>query len=96
MAFFRGSEKLAEKKRCSVLLFLVTTLFLLSVMVLYEDVSIASSSTTEAQDFRELKLIALTPPPKASAFALKDLRGKEVRLSMFQGKPLMLYFWATW
>jgi cytochrome oxidase Cu insertion factor (SCO1/SenC/PrrC family) len=95
MAFFR-MERLAEKKQSSVVLFLVTTLFLLSVMVLYEDVSIASSSTTEAQDFKELKLIVLTPPPRAPAFALKDLRGKEVRLSMFQEKPLMLYFWATW
>jgi cytochrome oxidase Cu insertion factor (SCO1/SenC/PrrC family) len=95
MAFFR-MERLAEKKQSSVVLFLVTTLFLLSVMVLYEDVSIASSSTTEAQDFKELKLIVLTPPPRVPAFQLKDLRGKEVRLSMFQEKPLMLYFWATW
>jgi len=32
----------------------------------------------------------------APAFALKDLDGRDVRLSDFQGKPILLYFMATW
>jgi cytochrome oxidase Cu insertion factor (SCO1/SenC/PrrC family) len=88
--------KLTGKKQRGILLIIATMLFLLAVMAFYERVSIPSSSTTEAQDLNKLKLTVFTPPPRASDFALKDLRGKEVRLSMFQGKPLMLYFWATW
>lgn len=33
---------------------------------------------------------------KAPDFELKDLEGKTVRLSDFQGKKIMLNFWATW
>lgn len=33
---------------------------------------------------------------KATDFTLKDLSGKEVSLSDFRGKVVMLDFWATW
>jgi len=29
-------------------------------------------------------------------FALKDMAGKDVRLSDFKGRPLLVNFWATW
>lgn len=32
----------------------------------------------------------------APLFTLKDLDGKEVSLSSFKGKPVLLNFWATW
>jgi thiol-disulfide isomerase/thioredoxin len=32
----------------------------------------------------------------APAFALKDLRGRTVRLSDYKGKVLLINFWATW
>ena len=32
----------------------------------------------------------------ARAFALKDLRGRTVRLSDYKGKVLLINFWATW
>ncbi|MFI5255045.1 MAG: TlpA family protein disulfide reductase [Candidatus Limnocylindrales bacterium] len=32
----------------------------------------------------------------APDFALQDLDGHEVRLSDFQGRPLLVYFWASW
>ncbi len=32
----------------------------------------------------------------ASDFALKDMKGKSVRLSDFRGKVVLLNFWATW
>jgi peroxiredoxin len=34
--------------------------------------------------------------PVASNFTLKDLDGKEVSLSQFRGKYLLINFWATW
>jgi thiol-disulfide isomerase/thioredoxin len=33
---------------------------------------------------------------KAPALALKDLRGRTVRLSAYKGKVVLLNFWATW
>jgi cytochrome oxidase Cu insertion factor (SCO1/SenC/PrrC family) len=32
----------------------------------------------------------------APAFTLASLSGKQVSLSDFRGRPVLLYFWATW
>ena len=32
----------------------------------------------------------------AADFTLKDMSGKDVSLSSFKGKPVLLNFWATW
>ncbi len=37
-----------------------------------------------------------TTPQPAPSFALKDLRGKTVKLENFKGKIVLLNFWATW
>jgi len=40
---------------------------------------------------------AATPPPKvAPDFVLLDLNGKEVKLSDFDGKAMVVMFWTTW
>lgn len=36
------------------------------------------------------------PPQNAPDFTLKDLAGNDVSLSNFQGKAIILNFWATW
>lgn len=33
---------------------------------------------------------------EAPAFSLKSLDGKQVSLSDFRGKPVLIVFWATW
>jgi cytochrome c biogenesis protein CcmG, thiol:disulfide interchange protein DsbE len=33
---------------------------------------------------------------EAPAFSLKGLDGKQVSLSDFKGKPVLIVFWATW
>jgi len=38
---------------------------------------------------------AITGPPNLG-FILKDLNGKEVSLSAYKGKVLLINFWATW
>lgn len=35
-------------------------------------------------------------PPANLDFTLKDMHGKDVRLSDFRGRPLIINFWATW
>lgn len=32
----------------------------------------------------------------APAFSLKNLEGKQVTLNEFSGRPLLIFFWATW
>jgi thiol-disulfide isomerase/thioredoxin len=46
--------------------------------------------------FAVLPSAALCQTPKAPTLALKDLRGRIVRLSDYRGKVVLLNFWATW
>ena len=43
-----------------------------------------------------LPIIAAGQNNKAPALALKDVRGRTVRLSDYKGKVVLLNFWATW
>ncbi len=45
---------------------------------------------------QKLGLEAAPKPLKPIEFQLKDLTGKEVRLSGLKGKVVLLNFWATW
>ncbi len=49
-----------------------------------------------AEELKKLKLVAFSSPVKAPDFVLRNLQGEEVRLDIYRGKPLLLYFWATW
>ena len=44
---------------------------------------------------RDLQIVPLEPtlPP---AFSGRDLAGAPVTLAQFRGRPVLLYFWATW
>ena len=46
--------------------------------------------------FITLPSIATGQGNKAPALALKDLRGRNLRLSDYRGKVVLLNFWATW
>jgi peroxiredoxin len=51
----------------------------------FDDNALASSGTCPAD-----------AKPANLAFTLKDVNGKEVRLSDYKGKVILLDFWATW
>jgi thiol-disulfide isomerase/thioredoxin len=55
-------------------------------------------SKTQAKDRREQqqKAAVTTAGSEAPDFTLRDLEGKEVRLSELRGKAVLLDFWATW
>jgi hypothetical protein len=76
--------------------FVFTALFVVVVTMLSDHWFGTQLSAADMQDLEALKLVVISPPRKAPEFSLKDLRGNEVRLSAFRGRPLMLYFWATW
>jgi len=43
---------------------------------------------------RDLGITPATGPAKA--FRLESLEGRPVALADFKGRPVLLYFWATW
>jgi hypothetical protein len=43
----------------------------------------------------DLHMVPLDSEP-APAFTLESLAGKQVSLSHFRGRAVLLYFWATW
>jgi thiol-disulfide isomerase/thioredoxin len=52
-------------------------------------------AAAEAQDLTA-QSCDQTSGPANLGFTLKDLNGKDVKLSGFKGKVLMVNFWATW
>jgi cytochrome c biogenesis protein CcmG/thiol:disulfide interchange protein DsbE len=54
--------------------------------------SLAADLDTLLRDFRATP-IGLKPAP---AFTLKTLDGKTATLADQRGRPVLLYFWATW
>ena len=84
-------QKLSADKtamRAIGIVFLVTFIF--------SSQAVSLARAPDPEDLKKLKIQKFSPSVKAPEFALKDLEGKEVSLDMYRGKPLMLYFWATW
>jgi peroxiredoxin len=55
-----------------------------------------TSSAQNSSDAAAKGKLATSIKVKATDFKLKDLNGKEVSLSDFKGKKVLLNFWATW
>jgi peroxiredoxin len=55
-----------------------------------------TSSEQNPSDATAKGKLATSIKVKATDFKLKDLNGKEVSLSDFKGKKVLLNFWATW
>jgi peroxiredoxin len=64
------------------------------------NLSILSTASSEPTEIPELGTAVSKIAPEIGAqapdFALRDLRGNEVRLSEFRGRTVLLTFWATW
>ena len=59
-------------------------------------VSAASPSQPESPSCSSLGVQRPQEKKEAPAFSLNDLDGKQVSLSDFRGKPVLIVFWATW
>jgi len=46
--------------------------------------------------FTDAGFIRAKKPVAAPNFTLSDINGKQVQLSDFKGKTVLVYFWATW
>ncbi len=58
--------------------------------------SLMTEAKTLSEAFAAFKITELKEKPPAPDFQLKDLNGNVVSLKDYRGKPVMLYFWATW
>ncbi len=56
----------------------------------------ASPSQPESPSCNSFGIQIYQEKKGAPAFSLKGLDGKEVSLSDFKGKPVIIFFWATW
>jgi peroxiredoxin len=88
-AFWANIKKQLEHKKVTdvkkttlILLFLICAFFL-------------ALTDTYAQDFFPWPIDKIVGE-KAPDFTLKDLSGRDVTLSSFKGKAVVLNFWATW
>ncbi len=52
--------------------------------------------SAETDYFNALGIQRFPDYPPAPLFSLPDLNGKTLHLADYKGRPLMLYFWATW
>jgi hypothetical protein len=58
--------------------------------------ALAIPAFAAAPDFAGMQIQPYDPPKAAPALALPNLEGKTVHLEDFNGKVVMLVFWATW
>lgn len=67
---------------------------MLVLVVLAQSPVVAGSAAIDAL-LRDLSIVPLEPtlPP---AFSGRDLAGATITLDQFRGRPVLLYFWATW
>jgi len=58
--------------------------------------SIATDVWANKAIFEKLGVVASRSAKEAPLFSLKNIKGKQVSLESFMGKPILLHFWATW
>jgi cytochrome oxidase Cu insertion factor (SCO1/SenC/PrrC family) len=62
----------------------------------FQVVKAASPSQPECPSCNSFGIQRFQEKKQAPSFSLKSLDGKQVSLSDFKGKPVVIVFWATW
>ena len=83
------------KKRISLSLLIMIGMAITPILCL-QVVRAASPSQPEYPSCDSFGIQRFQEKKEAPAFSLKGLDGKQVSLSDFKGKPMLIVFWATW
>jgi cytochrome oxidase Cu insertion factor (SCO1/SenC/PrrC family) len=76
---------------------LASTLFVVFVALLSFNTDAKSKDIPSDQDLMaSMKITRIVKSTKAPDFVLKDLEGKNYRLSDLRGKVVLINFWTTW
>jgi cytochrome oxidase Cu insertion factor (SCO1/SenC/PrrC family) len=63
---------------------------------LWATVAAAQPAAAPSPAWEKMGVVVYESPKPAPAFALPALDGRTVRLKDYRGKPVLLFFWATW
>ena len=58
--------------------------------------SVSPALGGDKEHFSALRMVRFSKPVATPDFRLKNLEGKEVSFSGFEGKVILLNFWTTW
>lgn len=83
------------KKRIVLSLSIMIGMTIMLILCL-QVVRAASPSQPECPSCNSLGIQRFQEKKQAPSFSLKSLDGKQVSLSDFKGKPVVIVFWATW
>jgi cytochrome oxidase Cu insertion factor (SCO1/SenC/PrrC family) len=90
-----GSFEKSMKKRIALSLSIVIGMTIMLILCL-QVVRAASPSQPECPCCDSFGIQRSSEKKESPAFSLKALDGKQVSLSDFKGKPVLIVFWATW
>lgn len=71
-------------------------ILILTFVFLVATFALLQNSLTEAKSILDKTTTNLLSDKKAADFKLKTLDGKEIKLSDYRGKVVIIDFWATW
>jgi thiol-disulfide isomerase/thioredoxin len=83
------------KKRIVLSLSVMIGMTIMLILCL-QVVRAASPSQPECPSCNSFGIQRFQEKKQAPSFSLKSLDGKQVSLSDFKGKPVVIVFWATW
>jgi cytochrome oxidase Cu insertion factor (SCO1/SenC/PrrC family) len=72
------------------------TTVLTAVLMMFIFLSVPVSTMAAEDPFTDAGFIQTKKQVSALDFTLEDLEGRQVQLSSFRGKVVMLLFWTTW
>lgn len=83
-------------KRGIILWVLIIVGFSTGLMIFPQTARAASPSPPECPSCNSFGVQRYQEKKEAPAFSLRNLDEKQINLSDFKGKPVLIFFWATW
>ena len=92
-------RKFTEKNYISIFFFIILIVIIIGGTCLDNPASADQSGSAEenlSYLMASMKIHQIDDPAPSPDFSLMSLDGKQVNLSEFDGKVVLLSFWATW